>query len=480
MARSLTQQYGSDATTPSAEYPGGTFRNKNGPVRGTPLEQTWARNIDGFFQRLMKKLGVYYNGTDETALASQFYDSCMHQFGNSTKDPDWTLKDVCADVHALHHYSKPDGVPNILSLGSTTLRDACVGIDRATQRPVLYVLTENDSVVPITGPMVYDASPFSGSALDLSFSVATMESVRSICCDGDYLYVLWRATSGTYYVSRFYMQNISGPVYSGNAVLSMGYGPVGPEYSKIIVASSTHLAVSGDNINGALGVAIISKTLGSGSVVKGNGNCGATEGIPANGRLVSDGIHIFWLVRKPAFASIGSYLYSAKISDPTTSDYSEQTLVTDTDIRALPSALYNYGGSSGTIVCAASNGSIYLFGKSQDIAYPCIQVEMYADANVLDYNAAMGFDGLNFWIQTHQNQPHTTSRMAFLKIPSTQCVYGNAQVTLQSYTASQVLTGITSGVVSDYESGRMLFDGVDMWFISRDGFLIRITNPGMR
>lgn len=474
MAQSLRQAYGSDATTPSAEYPGGTFKNKNGSQAGTPLHQTWARNIDGFFQKLMSDSGMQWNGSDETALVSQYFQAMALIFNRSTKPPVDTIQSVCSGYsNAISSYSRADAAPNVLSLGDT-IRDACIGIDPDTFLPVLYVLNDNDNIIPINGPLSYE-SPVQGSALSLSF-VLTVSSIRSICSDGNYLYVLWFSTTPNQIVSAFDMRN--GFARAWDRPIS-AVAPSDYDYPKLIVASSTHLALSWDNISSNAGVIIIPKT--GGAAVSGNGNATSASETAGSGRIVSDGTTIFWLRRNAESMAEGVYLCSALISNPTTSNYSETLVTANPNPLLLPSALHNYGGSYGTVVCASPSGDLYLFVKSGDEIKAGVSIynhNLYTTTS--DYNSVMGFDGINFWLQVHQeDEGYSTRRLAFIKIPATECIKSNCTPS-SDLVARRVLTNLTTTPVTGDEPGRFLFDGADMWFVSRSGVICRITNPGIR
>jgi hypothetical protein len=336
----------------------------------------------------------------------------------------------------------------------------------------------DNEVYPVTGPMVYDAYPSIGSALSL-VDTPSLDSVRSICSDGDYLYVLWRSTTPNYAVTRFYMQSPT-PVHSGTTWLNFDHSDA--DYSKVIVASNDRLAVSSDNISGDMGVVILSK-LGS-TRLTGNGNCTISSSVAANGRLVSDGVHVYWLSRRPNNGFEVS-LFSAKISDPTTSDYSSHVVFTDTYARAVPHGLYNIGGSStGSIACVAPTGGIWLFNKEHDEVLPALQLSGITAPSAVDYSCVCGSDGINVWIQTHSyNVGYDTNKLVFVKVPMAVLTSSNCQGSggsLASFTPSIVHASTSLGLIEEYESGRMLFDGVDMWFVSRSGFAVRITAPGMR
>jgi hypothetical protein len=478
MSKSLTQIYGSQATTPNSSYPGGTFKDKTGSQSGTPLQRDWAIQIDGFFQKIMADSGMGYNGNDETALSSQFLTAMHYQLNRSTKPPTWGIEDVCSGLHSTYDITRPDLAPNLL-IGLGTIRDACVGIDRDSQVPIIYVLNSSDEVVPITGSLSYGYTMGAGAALSLDYTAATMESVRSICCDGESLYVLWRSTGNTYWVTSFDIKYSSGYPVNWSKNLNMDYS-TDEEYSKIIIASSAYLAVSSDNISGYCGVAIIPKS-GS-SVTKGNGGNGIASPVSScGGRIVSDGTHVYWLTQTQDGIDHTSTMSSANIIDPTTSDYTGGEVFTSI-LPYAPMAITNYGGSYGTVICFAPVGSSYVLVKSEDEIKYCLSIEnneWYSDTT--NYNIVSGCDGYNLWVQLHQQSDvYEEARLAFAKIPLTQFVKSNTSTTEQDYTANMVLTNISTGVTTGDEPGRLLFDGADMWFISRSGFVCRITNPGMR
>ena len=267
MAITLSRVYGSGATAPDTDYPGGTFKDKDGINPGTPLQHTWARDKDGFFQAVLKNAGITPLETADTALSSQYLQAMSYLFNRTTKMPRLDLSQVCeAKFYGIYDWSRPDAMPNLSPTESKIYRDACVGIDYSTGLPCLYVVTDDDEIRRASGPLRYDGTPALGSALSLEFSAGPPESIRSVCCDGEHLYVLWRKASDGYHVAKFYMASVGGYVPVGDMALDFDYS-TDPEYSKIIVASSYYLAVSSDNIAGNCGVAIVPK--GSGGILKG-------------------------------------------------------------------------------------------------------------------------------------------------------------------------------------------------------------------
>lgn len=61
----------------SPEYPYGAIRDESieGAEDGTPLQQSWARDIQGFFQALLTRAAIVPSGDADTALVSDYMDA---------------------------------------------------------------------------------------------------------------------------------------------------------------------------------------------------------------------------------------------------------------------------------------------------------------------------------------------------------------------------------------------------------------------
>lgn len=66
----------SGGTTP--EYPYGSFKNETlaDANDGTPLDNKWADDIQGFLQALLRQAEITPSGVPDTVLASDYFDSC--------------------------------------------------------------------------------------------------------------------------------------------------------------------------------------------------------------------------------------------------------------------------------------------------------------------------------------------------------------------------------------------------------------------
>lgn len=61
----------------SPEYPYGAIRDESieGAEDGTPLQQSWARDIQGFFQALLTRAAIVPSGDPDTVLVSDYMDA---------------------------------------------------------------------------------------------------------------------------------------------------------------------------------------------------------------------------------------------------------------------------------------------------------------------------------------------------------------------------------------------------------------------
>ena len=75
MAISLIVTYPTKVAAPTADYPYGVPRNVTVPSdgTGTPWEETWITDKEGFFQGLLSRSGITPSGSADTVLASQYH-----------------------------------------------------------------------------------------------------------------------------------------------------------------------------------------------------------------------------------------------------------------------------------------------------------------------------------------------------------------------------------------------------------------------
>lgn len=77
MSLKLNERYPGRFNNPSADYPGGSFKNRTTPDAkdGSYLEKDWANDKEGFFQSLLSAAGITASGTVDKVGASQFFDA---------------------------------------------------------------------------------------------------------------------------------------------------------------------------------------------------------------------------------------------------------------------------------------------------------------------------------------------------------------------------------------------------------------------
>lgn len=76
MAIKISDEY-PYAVAPSADYPGGSFKNDSTGATGdgTPVDNRWANDMLGFFQALLAGANMVASGAPDTAQASQYRDA---------------------------------------------------------------------------------------------------------------------------------------------------------------------------------------------------------------------------------------------------------------------------------------------------------------------------------------------------------------------------------------------------------------------
>jgi hypothetical protein len=81
MAIVTEDEYPGRSEGATANYPQGRSINKTTPGTGTPLEEKWRNDIEGFLQYLLKKGNVIPSGLPDTAVASDYYDALIASLG---------------------------------------------------------------------------------------------------------------------------------------------------------------------------------------------------------------------------------------------------------------------------------------------------------------------------------------------------------------------------------------------------------------
>jgi len=262
-------------------------------------------------------------------------------------------------------------------------------------------------------------------------------------------------------------------------------------YFKLIVASDTHMALSMSDLPLTIsghGVAIFNKANGGMQVGQGNNTSYSTSDAKAQyGKLVSDGAHVFW-VGRAGTTSLTFYLVSAKISDPTTSDYSLDALATGvsstTELDKCFNGLLNIGEDDGTVIVSNPLGQINVFSKQNDTSGGGVEIQNFFefDPDTAGYDVMIGSDGVNafFFLYRRDLVGGIPSRpgVVVYKIPmaafGNRCVQPSAVVWDELY--PNMVSIDSASMESNNKAGNMVFDGRDMWVVLRDGNTYRIAN----
>lgn len=381
IAGSPESHTGSDAQTALSEI----FGHLNART-----ERSESELIDGYWQRKTVDGGTLPPGiTLIEEISQKRYGTAPINGNNAWAHMDW---------HA-----------NTINLGQDARTvDLCAGWNYTSgdEHPVVWVLDGYDGhAASAVYVFEIDARTWSTGSTRRQLNVTAGDYPVACCCDGPYLYVLCRVSTGT--DSRVYRFPTnpwsSTPDWSrymaGQSVFSAYFTR---QNSNIIVADDDNLAISfGAEITSTGNiVAILAKD--NSAIAYGNGNLG-TNGHGPTGGLASDGTEIYFGARLPTTsgdASIGM----ANISDPTTSHARHPSPVVLSRQVAVCDLIFD-----GKYVWYITNrgyvGVVFSYGSESvgvvgitDVAYDAAN-ELTPPSSVLTLNrrAHLAFDGIHVW-----------------------------------------------------------------------------------
>jgi hypothetical protein len=428
---------------------------------------------------------IFENGNiTESALNPE----TVSRLVGTTRPPHATPQDMCSGLLATQILN-PVLPPNNKST-ELTIIDSCCGWDEVNGKPKLIILDDSGDIYSVSGPWIYTACPEVDSpVLSLTYP-STPDHVAAICCDGDYLYVMWCLESGNWQVSKF---GKTGGVYGGTPSWTADTGIVWADEGYVhgvcvIDADGSSLAAMGDAGGATTShrkIAIISKS--AGGVTSGTGSWASGYGDSfdfQNRKLVSDGTHVFWIQFQTAAENRTHFMMSAKISDPTTSDHTWYSIgtVVSADKYTHPRGLLCVNDN---IIFSRPNGAVSMFSTSDEAIYylfdfsglSFLAVDYEGDQDVL-----LGFDGTNVLAHFVFTDPNNARQVNMLKkIPA-----GIISRMGASLPGEAVGIDVNSVVIETaehedtYTAGKLIFDMIDMWFITSAGYIFRIANPGVR
>jgi len=470
----LVTKYGSRADAATAGFPEGSVKNATtlGAKNGTPLEKDW-RNDKGesFPQSLLSRSGQRANNAVDTVTHSQAMNGLDMLKSNGTAPPNATPGDICAGMPTVD-WADPSASPNYLNT-SQTIRDSCIGWNRLLGEHFIFVVY-GTSIAKVTGCLDYSAAPSIGSPLSVTWAT-TPDDILAICCDGDYLYVMWRETASNVMISKF-----AADLWTGVElwVKDTGYETytTTPWSCRLCIADSGSLGVLiQDDSTSRIRMGVLDK---GGLVFSASFfTLYKTDLVTAN--IISDGTYLYTIGRDEVSSS-PSYDYALlriNIANPATQQITAL-------VSALPSAFVEFPtGLSrvrGLILVTTMQGDLIAYNPSTGIRDDIFEALPY-DRFLGTYGTMLGSDGENLHIQVIENEQSGNGFYSVFKVPIGEFLWEARRTTPDAVSSTRTrVTPITSAVVANNApNGRLLFDRVDMWLVTAAGYVYRICNPGI-
>lgn len=399
-----------------------------------------------------------------------------------TACPVLTSEAMCGQLNFGYEWADPANGYNNYDTGDT-IRDACIYRYGADKPNIMYLQTDNTTTkLTLAGgaPCWTFGGAFSKLDIVLNYP-ATPDDVHALACDATYLFVAWSTNGGTMRVSAFPLSDINAAA-SWTCDTGINYTTGEEDATKLLCASATRLALWMEA--GSLGfnrlVVVITKATG---VLEsaGTGSYTGSEGNITDPRTrpVSDGLSVFWLQYKIVSTNRQYYVISAKLSDPSTSYYTSFDLGTfvAADTETHPKAL----ATVNRCVCAfRADGKIvrvnYPYSTTVD---PVAEIAAQPSPDYAgDQDVLVCSDGMSVWAVLAINPGSSTPYPVAYKVPMGRLSAYSDPIYCSVYGDPVVIedSSVAEGVIG----GRLLFDGRDLWYLSRGGRFFRITNPGAR
>jgi len=402
--------------------------------------------------------------------------------------PNVTRQRLCAGLmDASDHWYRPDYGHQFYEHAAAIV-GSCLGWEWQTSetiydKPVIFIVDSNSQVRKISNLWNAGETMTVSSALGLTFPY-TSSHIFDICSDASYLYVLWeRSSTGQPYVSRYSLTSSLGlvltPDLSTAVDNSVGvWTSLEDSGSRIICADDDNLGIMLEYTNGPA-VSIMAK---DGTAQDyGIGNMGGLGG-GGNYELLSlytDETRVYWLNRERPGSDDLTYLNSALISDPTTSDLTRKLIATTaaTSPNLAPRSILVLPGA---LALTDNTGRIWQYIPSTDAVDSLLTIDNRGTwpYTVSDYyGTALGTDGTSLWLQKPESAAGPTESMSLHKIPlGVLGLYSSNPTDFATIYGSRIDVGVPN-MTAGYSSGKFLSDGRSMFFVSRGGFVLRIANP---
>lgn len=400
-----------------------------------------------------------------------------------TASPDLTPAALCAGLTYGHDWSNPANGFNNLTLADE-VRDACICWDSTTETPFILVLLGDNSFVKISGCGDYESS-LSTEVIEPTFA-STPDGVWALCCDGTNVYVAWYLNSDHVYVSAHPLSDLEGtPAWTcdtGETYLA-GRSKLlcDPNTDRVFMTTDEDLFDTVRRlyvIDAADGSLIGS---GTGSWVSGYGDASDSRTRP-----IYFANHVWWIQYQMVSSDRHFYLVSAKITNPTTSDFDSVDLgaaIAAADTWDHPQALVQV--LDGIAIVAASGVFDFFKITTGSLVSGIVNVTAKPRPNMQGgQDSLLAHDGQNIWFLGAHTSYGPVDRPVAYKIPSAAFrVIGAPTTAIDTYSSVPINTDAGDPPTieeSGYPGGRLLFDGEAVWCILRNGMVFRITNPGNR
>lgn len=467
----LEDEYPGRAQIASANYPDGAFKNESteGANDGTPLEITWANDKEALFQGLLKAYGRLPNGNVDTVPSSQLLEALLSISYGQTRPRGMSPASLCAGLHLDDNAAFPNNSPHRSAYFASDPRGICVAWDFDLDRPMLLIVNAAGELRSVSC-WDYSAAPALSSAWTVSLS---SPNYHSIACDGESVFIAYD-TGGNTWVAKFDLYPWTGtPVWTTDTTRQS------PPYDHLIIANDERIALLLTEQSGPTDwqLAILVKSSGAGYLGKGNAG-GTLEVDSEKARLTSNGTHIFW----PCRVGSNKYLCSAKISDPTTSDYSAPTTTLGgefTDVAALNADTVAVVSEA----TAAAESRLYAFhlGIGEFAFVGNLEAPMSNDPGDTFY-PKLCFDGLNLNM-THavRGDEGGDKTTVIRRVNATR--FSRHMDMMTNIAAPMTSIGSTNVSGNDTERQYLVFDGRDVWSLYHDATnfsLFRVLAPGLR
>lgn len=463
MSKGIYNTYGSRATGPSSSFPEGIFKNETSPgmENGTPLEISWAKNIEALFQKVRQEGHITNSEYVDTVVVNQTWEGLMRRLGNAP--PQATPMHICG-LMPEQDISDPANPPNYLNTGDTIV-DSCVGYNSDTGRHYLWILHDDGSIHKIDGSGVYDSSPTLDTEVTFNWSV-TPDEIAAIVSDGTFLHVAWYQTSGQVYISKFYETD-----FTGNIVYTWETGIVATDkrFVGMCIASDGLL---GFVIESSVGVHMGSLVRNSSVIASDYFSTYRVSSVKT--KIISDGNFLYCVAQDESGYPNYSYaiLRCNSLSPSTQATYAINTIDITTNYQYIPVSIQRV---KDLIIVSDIYGSIKaLISGTVYTLFEHLPHTWYD--NSAQYGISMGIDGRTLYsLMVEDDEYGSAGFFSVYKMPIDQfhsAARSSTPVALDHGRARIKQTASPFSLTGSW----LLYDGIDMWLVLSTGQLFRICD----